>query len=178
MQALRIQFVLSASIGGGAITSDRSCTLMAWGDALAEYERGRVVKSQKDELSTQRNKLLETRHNHEWIALRQEFLNRFDIVNKRADRKVMESLSIRANALHIRREDREELKAEYKPETKTVTFSCEATPLLERSYELIVRPVEGNDTVVWRAVDNKPGSVEIVSKEDIARQIITGFLRA
>ena len=149
---------------------------MTWEDVeLAEYERRRAAKLQRDELSTQRNNLLEGRNKHEWMDLRSEVLKRFQYLNERSGRPLTESQTVRDIELYLRREDGEELRATYDMATKTVTFTSEAEPFAKMAYELVVRPIDGKDTLVWRTVDSKS---ENMPKEAIAKEIVTRFLRA
>ena len=149
---------------------------MTWeDDELAGYEERRITAKQRDMLSVQRNSLLEGRHNQEWLALRTGVQTRLELLNQRAGREITKSLTPRVPELRIRREDGVELKAEYIPATRTVTFSCEALPFGEKSYELTVCMIEGNDTVAWRAIQKNP---EIVSRENIVKEVVTSFLHA
>lgn len=149
MQAAKIQFVLSLSFGGGDAAPDRSCGSVAWEDELKEYERNRLLQSQRDELATQRNRLLEGRHSREWMALRNAELANMQEVNASAGRDIFRSLTPRSIRLEIEREDREKLTAEYDEATKRVVFSSDTVLFTERAYELVVRPVNGNDALIW-----------------------------
>jgi hypothetical protein len=149
---------------------------MSWeDDELAEYEERQVAASQRNAFSAKTISLLEQRHIQEWHALRTEVLDRFHIINEKALRDVTTSLTPRPSELWIRREDGVELRARYVGEKKTATFSCEAPPFVEISFELAVRPVNGAAAVVWRTVGARP---ETVPRDEITREVISSFLRA
>jgi hypothetical protein len=149
---------------------------MAWeDDELAGYEERQVAASQYTALSSKTISLLEQRHTQEWLALRSDVLDLFHIINQKASRDITTSLTPRVSELWIRREDGVDLKARYVAETKTATFSCEAPPFEEISFELAVRPVDGAPAVVWRTVGARP---ETISRDAATKQIVSSFLHA
>jgi hypothetical protein len=149
---------------------------MSWEDnELAEYEERQVAASHRNAFPAKTISLLEQRHSQEWHTLRTEILNHFHIINEKALRDITTSLSPRPSEMWIRREDGVDLRARYVAETKTATFSCEAHPFDEISFELAVRPVDGNPAVVWRTVGARP---ETVPRDEIIREVISSFLRA
>src|ERR1700722_1259604 len=149
---------------------------MSWEEEeLAEYEGRQGLASQRNAFSAKTVSLLEQHHIQEWHALRAAVLDRFHIINEKALRDVTTSLAPRVSELWIRREDGVDLRARYVSETKTATFSCDAPPFVEISFELAVRPVNGIAAVVWRTVGPRP---ETVPREEVTREVISSFLRA
>ncbi len=146
---------------------------MTWeDDELNEYEKRRVRLAQENALSSQRLHLLETRHAHEWMALRTLIQKTCEDINERAGREILKSIDPVANNLLIRREDGEKLKAQYTPQTKKLTISCDAPPFSTQNYELTVRTIKGNDAVVWW------NGKDMESAEDIAKLAVGNFLHA
>lgn len=152
---------------------------MAWeDDELQEYETRRHRALRHGELAAQRNKLLEDRHNHEWQQLRAAVLERCRGINERGGRDILAPLTERFNALEIQREDGERLKASYDEKIKTATISSDALPYVERSYQLFVTSMSGNDSVTWRLVKPQRREPHLFSADEIAKEIVSAFLRA
>ena len=96
-------------------------------------------------------------------------------MNAKAGRQILRSVVPHTNHLEIRREEvSEKLEGLYVPDARTVTFSCDLVPFVERKYELSVRPVEGNDAAVW--IDKR--TKEIEQADDIAKSLLSAFLRS
>ncbi len=148
---------------------------MAWEDEeLAAYERKRTEANERNLLSVQRNRMLEEQHEKQWIALRTEILETFQLLNEKAGRIITQSRTHQVYELRIQREDREELQAEYDAETRAVTFTSESNSFDEISFGLTVHPVQGNDRLVWSTIGKNS---EDLSKEQVSKNIVSKFLR-
>jgi len=148
---------------------------MAWeDDVLAAYEHNKARAEAQDRLRSQRTQMLEEGHEREWMVLRDAITNRCIDINGRSGRLILESTDQRPNYLSIRREDKQTLRGEYSPKTRTVVFSSETLVFVDDSFEVTVRPINGADRMVWFHVEKKT----IHDAEEISKAVISKFLRA
>jgi hypothetical protein len=172
---MSIQFRFDLSIECGEHHANGRGIAMTWeDDELAQYEKSRARAREGDKLSSQREQLLDNQQAHKWNVLREAFTKRCASINAKAGRQILRSVDPQTSHLEIRREDSEKLEGLYDSGIRTVTFSCDVPPFIERRYELSVRPTSGNDACVWIDLQTK----EVEKSDDIATSILGNFLRA
>ena len=133
------------------------CILTVW-----EFVTGVSFSSHRQE---RRRKLA-------WMALIETILEKCADIDKEAGKRVLWSIEPRGAFLVIQKQDGAKLLAQYIPQMNSVIFSSNAYPFADRTYELTVRTIEGNETAVWLDTSNS----KIESADEIARTVISDFL--
>lgn len=155
--------------GGG-----RYAIMASEDDDLSEYESNKHKASEKNKLMSQRNDLLDKQSSNHWQLLRAEILKYCATINEKAGREILKSVTPRTPQLDIRREDGAKFEAEYNQDTRKVKFSSNVFLFAECEYEVVVRSINGSDTVVW--FDLTSHNIETAS--GITKALFGRFMRA
>lgn len=148
---------------------------MAWeDDVLAAYEQSKAKAEAQNRLRSQHAQMVETRHEQEWMALKEKIMARCIEINARSGRLILESSDQRPNHVTIRREDGHMLRGEYAPKTHTLLFTSETLAYVDDNFELTVRGINGTDRIVWLHEEKKT----VHHAEDISKAVVAKFLRA
>ena len=147
---------------------------MTWlDDELRAYEESKQGRAQRDELILSRSQLRKTQALHRWIDLQGQLRGAIVQLNIKAGRTVFEDVPVAANRLFIQREDGISLAVQFNTDLNRVSCAFESCPCHNRDFELIVKPIDGNDATIWSDMQTRAGE----SDERIAESLISSLMR-
>lgn len=148
---------------------------MSWEDEeLETYEKHRKGTAEANTLASQRNTLLSEEASSKWTELRTEFSKIVEGINERAGRAVISSTSPIHDQLRLVREDGAKFDGDWTRNDYKARFYCDQCLPPDRDYELTVRPINGNDTVVWIPAQGN----DYETSASIAKLLMSNFMRA
>jgi hypothetical protein len=148
---------------------------MSWEDEeLEAYEKHRKGTAEANTLASQRNTLLSEQGSAKWTELRTEVSKIVEGINERAGRTVISSGSQTHDQLRLVREDGAKFDGDWTGNDYKAKFYCDQCLPPDKDYELTVRPVDGNDTVVW--IPAQGNNYETCTS--IAKLLMSNFMRA
>jgi hypothetical protein len=147
---------------------------MTWeDDALKTYQTNKAKKMEENKIASQRTQLLDKQSPHQWSSLIEAFENGCNRLNAKAGQPILRLATTPIDHLKIFREDRAKVEGLYVPDTRKATFSSDVFPFAEFIYELVVRPIDGDEVVVWHSLATN----ENEQVEDIVEAVLSRFLR-